>query len=268
MGAVLRACSSSHCIFAESQQAALGTRKLFFSEGSMNCRVKQGIQNVSMVFFNIWTCPFKEIGPAVSGYHWETHQLPPSEETHSSLRVPDKGKAQKTSLWTFCGESKHSEGCLWDGARWSEKMWSQTLKAGDSSEVTSHYCQKRKGNGIFFPSFLAWCLTPKWEYDCIGSPAYWLLFPVLASVFTASLVEFLSSVRIWHSAALPPGAIEPWPLHISQIIRDPKAAGSTAIPQLCTDGLEGGRTQDLDPELLFPRPFLLPAAAASPKDHN
>lgn len=107
---------------------------------------------------------------------------------------------------------------------------------------------KKEGEWYFFPSFLACCLTPKWEHDCIGSPAYWLLFPVLASVFTASLVEFLSSVRIWHSAALPPGAIELWPLHISQIIRDPKAAGSATMPQLCTDSLEGGRTQDLNPE--------------------
>lgn len=85
---------------------------------------------------------------------------------------------------------------------------------------------KKEGEWYFFPSFLACCLTPKWEHDGIGSPAYWLLFPVLASVFTASLVEFLSSVRIWHSAALPRGAIEPWPLHISGMVRDPKAAGS------------------------------------------
>lgn len=36
----------------------------------------------------------------------------------------------------------------------------------------------------------------------------------------------------------------------------------------CTASLQGGSAQDLDPESLFSRPFLLPAAAASPKDCN
>lgn len=116
-------------------------------------------------------------------------------------------------------------------------MRSQALKAGDSSEVTSQHCQKRK-EWYFFPSFLACCLTPKWEHDCIGSPAYWLLFPVLASVFTASLVELLSSARIWHAAALP-GALRPWPPHTRQPMGT-KGSGqhraSAALP-VCREGV-------------------------------
>lgn len=116
-------------------------------------------------------------------------------------------------------------------------MWSQALKAGDSSEVTSQHCQKRK-EWYFFPSFLACCLTPKWEHDCIGSPAYWLLFPVLASVFTASLVELLSSARIWHAAALP-GALRLWPPHTRQPMGT-KGSGqhraSAALP-VCREGV-------------------------------
>lgn len=227
------------CIFVERQQAVLGTRSHLQRRAPQTVKLSKAF-GMYLWFSSIFKSAFLRKST------WQC--LGMTEKPISCLHVKAKRGWDPKAI---------SAGVLWREQvlsrvfmRLSQVEWKNVEPDPEGWRFLWGYkplLPKKEREWYFFPSFLACCLTPKWEHDCIGSPAYWLLFPVLASVFTASLVEFLSSVRIWHSAALPRGAIEPWPLPISGIIRDPKAAGSATIAS-AVHRQSGGGTRDLNPK--------------------